>query len=236
VLDRAGAVLADRSGTDYELKLPQRAATLVVAGTGAPLVDADLAVAGLAGWHAGTTLAQVAADTYLGAASVVRTTSPDSLRGGRAAVSGMVRASDAVRGHGVVTTRFRGPAATLGVALETALSGDELMNGLVLGLEGAERARSGEEPAPPLIVVSGPRAYVLFALQGVSPDEPFAATVASDDRWTLGGCFAAASDADTVAARLANGGLDGLIAGLVASPLGASTATWIHERPGEAAA
>jgi hypothetical protein len=226
VLDRGGRVLADRGGDALTVPIPVGGHRILVAGLGSPDAAGKRRPSGLAGWHAGSPFAQLAANTYAGAGVVVTATSPDTTRAGQAASVAMVRAADAVAGRAVVATRFAAPVTTVVIALQTAAGIDEVLSGLVLGLEGARRADGVDvDPDPPSMVVSGARVYAAFA---VTPDGdgPVTVTVASDERWELAGAFGAAAPKDEVVRRVRHEGLDRLLAPLVASPLGQSTATW----------
>jgi hypothetical protein len=227
-LDRGGAVLAEQTADRFALELPRGTHTIGLVGIGRPDLRVDAPPAGLAGWHAGTSIAQVAGDTFLGPHCVIRTTSPATLRAGAAATCAIVRAADAVQGRGVVASEFRGAVRTVVVALETAAGIDELLTGVVLGLGGAMRTRgAGDRPVPPVGVASGPRAYVMFDVTADGGGAPVAVTAASDERWALAGTFAAAVTPAELRPRLEQRGLDGLLGGLVSTPQGRSEIRYV---------
>jgi hypothetical protein len=226
-LDRGGRVLADRSGPNVSLDLPVGAHRLVLAGLGATDRAAARRGSGMSGWHAGSPLVQATRDSYLAAGAVVNATSPDTTRAGQAVDAAIVRAADATAGRAVVATRFAAPVTTVVIALETSAEIDELLAGLVMGLDGAHRADGVEvDPDPPALIVSGARAYAIFAVAPDTESQAVTVTVASDERWQLAGVFAAPSPKDEVARGVRSEGLDRLIAPLVTSPLGRSTAKW----------
>ena len=143
--------------------MPRGAHRIAAAGLGVP--PASAAPSGLAGWHASTRLRQIADDVYLGPATVLRSTSPLTLRARRPVGTAVLPALVAVSGRGVVATRL--PRTTRSVAVVVQATGDidDTLAGLALGLEGAERRAVPEGPEPPRIVVSGTRAHGVFAIE-----------------------------------------------------------------------
>lgn len=224
-LDRAGAVLADQSEYGYQLEVPTGTDRLVVLGAG----SAGLAGAGMAGWHAGSLVAQVGPDTYLAHRSVITADASSTLRGRRRVDTALVPAAEAVAGFGTVVTRLPAGTRAVAVALEAEGALDSSLDGLVLGLAGAARAVDGEgRPLRPAVSVSGTRAIAVF---DVVPDPKAVAvrvTVASDERWLLAGVVGATGEgaAASLAGRLAMGGMAGVAGTLVGDPLGSSLVRW----------
>jgi hypothetical protein len=126
-IDRAGDVMSEEGGEELAFEVPVGAWRLALAGVGNPFQDPTFVPSGVSGWHAGMLIAQIAADTYLVPGAVLRTTSPETLRGTEPVTAAMVRAADAVRGRGVVSTRFPLPFASVVVAVESATAVDELL-------------------------------------------------------------------------------------------------------------
>ncbi len=219
VLDRAGEVLLDEAGPELSVGLPLGAHRVAVVGLG----GGDDPAAGLAGWHAASTLAQVTPDVYLAPGATIRATASRTVRARRAVGAALIRAGDAVAGSGTVATRLPGGLAAVILALDTDGAADAALDGLVLGLQGA--ARDGE----PLVVVAGERAYAVFPLavnrRRRRPD-PITVTVASDDRWLLAGVVGSAGTAAELAERVTAAGLSGLVAELVGGPFGSSIVSW----------
>ena len=225
VVDRGGEVLAEETAAKLELPLPRGAYRLAAAGLGVP-VSSEAGASGLAGWHAGTRLCQIADDVYLGPRTVVRSTSPLTLRGRRPVGAAVVPAPVAVGGRGVVSTRLPRGTRSVAIAIQTTEDIDDTLAGLVLGLEGAARRTAGGVPEPPRIVVSGSRAHGIFAIEPEPAAAALVITVASDERWQLAGVVGSAGEPSDLAADLTERGLGGLLADETLSPLGRSELRW----------
>ena len=172
---------------------------------------------GLAGWHAGTRLRQIADDVYLGPATVVYSTSPLTLRARRPVGAAVVPAAVAVSGYGVVATRLPTSRSVV-VVVQAADDLDHTLAGLALGLEGASRRAGPDGPEPPRIVVSGARAHGVFAIEPEEGADAVVVTVGSDERWQLAGVIGSAGDAAELAAEITERGLDGVLAADTLSP------------------
>jgi large repetitive protein len=225
VADRGGEVLADETGEELEVTVPRGAYRIAAAGLGVP-ASAAADPGGLAGWHAGTRLRQIADDVYLGPATVVRSTSPFTLRGRRPVGTAVVPAAVAVGGRGVVATRLAPTTQSIAVVVQATDDIDHTLTGLALGLDGAQRRGGTAGPEPPLIVVSGSRAHGVFAIEPEQAANAVVVTVASDERWQLAGIVGSAGDPAELAAELAERGLDGVLADETLSPLGLSQLRW----------
>jgi hypothetical protein len=218
-------VLADQAGDDLEVTVPMGAYRIAAAGLGVPAASAAGA-GGLAGWHAGTRLRQIADEVYLGPGTVVRSTSPFTLRGRRPVGTAVVPAAVAVGGRGVVATRLAPTTRSIAVVVQAGEDIDHTLSGLALGLDGAERRGGPGRPAPPQIVVSGSRAHGVFAIEPHPGADAVVVTVASDERWQLAGVVGSAGEPTELAAELTERGLDGVLADETLSPLGLSQLRW----------
>jgi hypothetical protein len=218
-LDRGGEVLLDRTGGELSVTVPLGTHRLVVAGLGAP-AGGD-ATSGLAGWHAASMVAQVTPDVYLAPASLIRAEASRTVRARRTVGAALVRAGEAVAGAGSVVTRLPGGLSAVLLALDTEGAVDAALDGLVLGLEGAERAGA------PLVVTAGDRVYAVFPLDPtVRRTDSITVTVGSDERWLLAGVVGSAGPARDLADRVVEGGLADRVAELVGGALGASVVRW----------
>jgi hypothetical protein len=219
-LDRAGEVLQDRTGRRLSLQVPLGAHRLVAAGLGG---TGDAPPSGLPGWHAGSTVAQVTPDVYLAAGAVIRAEASRTVRSRRTVGTALVPAGEAVAGTGTVVTRLPGGLSAVLLALDTDGAVDASLDGLVLGVEGANRA--GE----PLVVTAGDRVYAVFPLDPTAEGRaaPITVTVGSDDRWLLAGVVGSTGPPGDLAERVAADGLADRVAELVEGALGASVVRWI---------
>jgi large repetitive protein len=217
-LDSAGEVLLDRTGGELSVEVPLGAHRLVVAGLGAA---GDATASGLAGWHAATTVAQVTPDVYLAPACLIRAEASRTVRARRTVGAALVRAGEAVAGTGTVATRLPGGLTAVLLALDTEGAVDTSLDGLVLGLEGADRAGA------PLVVTAGDRVYAVFPLDPTARrSDSIAVTVGSDDRWLLSGVAGSIGPARDLADRVVAGGLADRVAELVDGALGSSVVRW----------
>jgi hypothetical protein len=225
IVDRGGDVLADETGDELEVTVPRGAYRIAAAGLGMPVASAANP-SGLAGWHSGTRLRQLADDVYLGPGTVVRATSALTLRARRPVGAAVVPATVAVNGRGIVSTRLAHTTRSVAVVLQATDDLDDTLSGLALGLDGAERRTGPEGPERPRIVLSGPRAHGVFAIEPEPDADAVVVTVASDERWQLSGIVGSAGEPAELAAELAELGLDGVLADETLSPLGTSELRW----------
>jgi len=215
-LDRSGQVLADVTGAELSLPVPLGAHRLVLAGLG----RSDPPAAGLPGWLASTTVAQVSADAYLAPGCVVRAEAVRTIRRRQAVGAALLRAGEAAAGSGTMTTRFAGGLSAVLVVLDTEGQVDAALDGLVLGVDGARRT------GDPLVVVAGERTYAVFPLDSSASRGGVTVAVGSDDRWLLAGVAGAAGAAAELAEQVAAGGAGALVAELVGGPTGSSVVAW----------
>ena len=219
VLDRGGDVLLDETGRELSARVPLGAHRVAVVGLG----NAEEPVAGLAGWHAAGTLAQLTPDVYLAPGAVVRAEASRTRRARRTVGAALVRAGEAVGGSGSVSTRLPGGLAAVLVALDVEGAVDAALDGLVLGVDGA--ARDGA----PLVVTAGERAYAVFPLavnRRKRRPGPITVTVGSDERWLPAAVVGSTGPSADLADRVAAGGIADLVAELVGGPLGQSVVAW----------
>jgi hypothetical protein len=218
--------LADVVGVRHALALPRGTGTIAAIGLGAP-GDHGLEPAGAAGWHAGTPLVEIAPGTFTAPGCVVTASAARTLRGRRKVATGVTGAARALAGADLVTTRLPAGTTTLVVALEASADADSALEGLVIGLDGAQR--TAEAPG---VVVSGGRAHGLFTLRPDPKSAAVTVTIASDPRWTPAGVVGATAPADALAADLVAHGLDALIGDEHVSAAGSSTLHFDEEETG----
>jgi hypothetical protein len=80
-----------------------------------------------------------------------------------------------------------------------------------------------------VLVVSGPRAHGVFAIEPELDADAVVVTVASDERWQLSGVVGSAGEPEELAAELADRGLEDLLCEATSSPLGRSELRWRQE-------
>jgi hypothetical protein len=227
ILDRAGRVMVDRTGDEYALDTPVGAHRIALLGAGRVQADKGGATAGLGGWQETTTLAAVAAGTYLGPHCVVTTD------GGRRPVrrsaearssATLLPAGAAVAGAEMIATRL--PAGTTSVAVildgvNEARCGDALARDLLLRVDGAE-----PDGRPPVVLATENR---LIAVYGVRPrrgGDAVTVHLATPTQWRVAGVVGGRLDPDALANQLETTDVSSLVAPLVASPTGISKAGW----------
>ncbi len=218
LLGHGGALLADRvigaapapaGGPEASIEVVQGVERIVAIGQG----DARDAAfdAGLAGWHAGTQLPYVGWATGIGPGCVVRA-SGEPLRLHRERVeAGWVSGAELARGVSTVTTTFAAaPAAVVIILDDPAAFGDPVAGRqLLLGLDGAERARDAAGAArPPVLLTMENRSILAYDIVP-ERDRPVVVTIASEAGWSLVGVMGSAHlNAAGAIALIAARGLD----------------------------
>jgi large repetitive protein len=232
VLDRAGAVLLDETGTALREELPRGTHRFVVAGLGT--IPDSAPDATLQGWHGGIRLVQVMPGVSVGDGTVIRSTPPATRRAGASVSEAVVRGSECVEGTGAVTTTVGRDVRTIVVVVEATGAPDPNLDGLTMGLDGAERvSRLDGSAEPPIVVIAGPRACGLFAVVPAEHTPLVDVTVVSDERWELGAVAASRGSVEDIRSLIIDRGIEGVIPELIRSPLGASTLNWVLSREEE---
>ena len=202
------------------LEVPVGTERIVAIGLGTPEVD-TVAAHGLSGWHAGMQLPYAGWSTAIGPGCVVRA------RGQRLALhrerqhAGWVGGAELARGTGTVATTFVDPVRMVLVVLDDpALAGDpSAARQLLLGLDGAVRARDATGDRPPVLLVMDNRSVLAYDIVA-DGDRPVVVTIASDDDWSLVGVMASTGiDARSAVASIGARGLDAVVAPFAATPV-----------------
>ncbi|GDY79366.1 hypothetical protein SAV31267_088510 [Streptomyces avermitilis] len=157
----------------------------------------------------------------------VSTAAPGSKRGLRPARVALVTGFDLVGRQGLTTTEL--PASTHSVVVVLSAAGPvKDTDGLLLGLDGAQRARGATEPTPPLAVEQGGQTVLLYPVtpQGGSP---VSVTTGHDERWRPSGVLGSAQPAERVARAILRYGLPALTGDLAGEGSGRSAVTWIGD-------
>ncbi|MFE9999693.1 DUF6603 domain-containing protein [Streptomyces avermitilis] len=227
-LDRAGAALVDSevAGT-AEVPVPRGTQLLALIGLGTTPTANRPRRAGLSGWHPGSFGAQVMPGTVLVPGARVSTAAPGAKRGLRPARVALVTGFDLVGRQGLTTTEL--PASTHSVVVVLSAAGPvKDTDGLLLGLDGAQRARGATEPTPPLAVEQGGQTLLLYPVtpQGGSP---VSVTTGHDERWRPSGVLGSAQPAERVARAILRYGLPALTGDLAGEGSSRSAVTWIGD-------
>jgi hypothetical protein len=227
-LDTVGAVTLDQtvapSAAGAPVQLPQRTERVVVLGGAGP-------VAGAAGWHGGTLLAQAGPRTLLGPGCVVVTAAGvSSRRAGTRVATGFVLAATAVDGYSIVTTTLPATATAVAVILENAPRvDDDRGDALDLGLAGASRAIAADGTTEPArIIVAGGRTIAVY---GITPDGtgPVQVTVASGEHLHLAGVIGGATGTAALTDALRRRDISVVLGELVAIRDGSAHLQWIPQ-------
>jgi len=227
VLDRASRVMVDRAGDKYALHTPVGAHRIALLGAGRVQAGNGGATAGLGGWQETTTLAAVAAGTYLGPHCVVTTD------GGRRRVrrsaearssATLLLAGAAVAGAEMIATRL--PAGTTSIAVildgvDEARCGDALARDLLLRIDGAE-----PDGRPPVVLATENRLTAVYGVRPRPGADAVTVHLARPEQWRVAGVVGGRLDRDALADQLESTDVSSLVAPLVASPTGISKAGW----------
>ena len=215
LLGHGGKVLADQivgsavadgaSGIEIVLGTER----IVAIGQGA--MEAWGTDAGLSGWHAGTQLHYAGWSTAVAPGCVVNSTGASLRRHSERLDAGWVSGAELAGGVSTVTTTFAQAPSTVVVVLDDpAAFGDMIsQRQLLLGLDGADRARdvSGQE-RPPVLLVMENRSVLAYDISP-EPGRPVVVTIASEQGWSLVGVMAAIQlDATATIAMISAQGLD----------------------------
>jgi hypothetical protein len=186
----------------------------------------------LAGWHAGSRLAQVGARTLVGAGCTIVTPSIATRRGGSRVATGFVVAADAISGFSIVTTRVPPDVNAVAVILElSARVGDDRGDVLELGLSGAHRVNGPDgRPQRPFVIAAGGRRISVFAVERDPGATQIEVTVASGEHVYLGGVIGARQGAAGLAESLSRRDLASLIGLLVEPGPGKARVRWLPQR------
>lgn len=225
MLDRAGDVLVDMTGSSLEVIVPPGTDRILLAALGP---DAVARSGGDAGWHTGAQLVQLSSDVYVGSDVIVRATSPETKRLRSVVTSAIVTGADAVTHADLVETRLPPRTTALIVGLENIGAVDDPLRDLALSLTGAQRVAVEGVSQGPKVVVSGNRMYAVFAIVPDPEVDVIVATVAAGPMWELIGVGGSAAPIEEVARVLSERGIDGTIPALVGYAGGSSTVTWRH--------
>ena len=167
--------------------------------------------AGLSGWHAGTQLHYAGWSTAVAPGCVVNSTGASLRRHRERLDAGWVSGAELAGGVTTVTTSFAQAPTTVVVVLDDpAAFGDRInQRQLLLGLDGADRARdlSGQE-RPPVLLVMENRSVLAYDISP-EPGRPVVVTIASEQGWSVVGVMAATRlDATAAIALISAQGLD----------------------------
>ncbi|MEU7576639.1 DUF6603 domain-containing protein [Streptomyces sp. NPDC041068] len=225
-LDRAGAALLDAEvAATTELPVPRGAHILALIGLGTTPAANRPRRAGLSGWHPSTFGAQVRPGTVLVPGARVNTHAPGAKRGLRPARVALVTGGELVGRQGLITTEL--PASTRCVVLVvSAAEPVKDTDGLLLGLDGAQRVRGATEPTPPLAVEQGGQSLLLYPVTPTGGTS-VSVTTGYDERWCPAGVLGSAQPAERVARAILRYGLPALAGDLAGEGSGQSAVTWI---------
>ena len=220
VLGHGGTLMVDTV-------VPSRATTDIVQGTeriiaigqGATDLDGDTA---LAGWHSGMQLPYAGWSTAVGPGCVVRSNGNRLRRHRERLDAGWVGGSELAAGVSTVTTTFSEAPTTVVIVLDDPAAFGNTIDGrqLLLGLDGARRARDARgREQPPVLLTMENRSVLAYDVIPTG-DRPVVVTIASEDGWSLVGVMGSARLTAAGAIALVSArGLDASIRPLAARSL-----------------
>jgi hypothetical protein len=223
VLGAGGVRLADeiigadaqRAGTRSAIELARGAERIIAVGS--VLATSD---AGLAGWYAGMQLPYVGWSSAVAPGCVVHSTiSALQLHRERVA-AGWISGAELAAGVSTVSTTFNEFVTTVVIVLDDPAAFGDPTSGrqLLLGLDGAMRARDAAGRERPPVLLSMENRNVLAYDIVCDRDKPVIVTIASEEGWSLVGVMgSAALDAAGAIALISARGLDAAIRPLAAT-------------------
>ncbi len=218
LLGFGGSVLADRllggkrspgGARKSSIEVVQGTERIAVMGQG----DARCAApnAGLLGWHAGMEMPYLGWSSALAPGCIVRS-SGESLGLHRERVeAGWVTGAELARGVSTITTTFAEAPKTVVVVLDDPAAFGDPVSGrrLLLGLDGADRARDAAGADHPPVLLEMENRSVLAYDVIPEGDKPVVVTIASELGWSLVGVMGSPSlDAAGAIALISSRGLD----------------------------
>ena len=204
MLGAGGGILADVTAESGVAMIPQGTERIAV---WAEPADLATAISGLAGWHAGQSLAYVGWSTCLCGGGSVYSEAGKLRRGPESFTTGWIAAKEFVADSRLVTTRFTKPAQALVVMLDEfsgAIADFSLsLRGAAIALDGL-----GEEIAP-VLLAQGTRRILVYALAPGQAD--FTVEILREGAVTVTGVMASAGSASVTAARLTETSAEALL-------------------------
>jgi hypothetical protein len=220
VLAHGGKVTADTiAGGGGTVDIVQGTERIIAIGQGVTDLDVDTA---LAGWHSGMQLPYAGWSTAVGPGCVVRSSGSRLRRHRERLDAGWVGGSELAAGVGTVTTSFSDAPTTVVIVLDDPAAFGNTVDGrqLLLGLDGATRARDARgREKPPVLLTMENRSVLAYDVIPTG-DRPVAVTIASEAGWSLVGVMASARlTAAGAIALISARGLDASIRPLAARSL-----------------
>jgi hypothetical protein len=217
MLGLGGEVLADRlvggvqaTGATGETTISVVQGTERIVALGQGDTRSTAFDAGLTGWHAGMQLPYVGWSSAIAPGCVVHS-SGEPLQLHRERIeAGWVAGAELARGVSTVTTTFAEAPSTVVIILDDPAAFGNDVNGrqLLLGLDGASRARTGGVERPPVLLAMENRSVLAYDIVR-DGNGPVVVTIASQEGWSLVGVMGAtALDATGAIALIAGRGLD----------------------------
>jgi hypothetical protein len=235
ILSHAGEVLLDAPGSPQGVEAPVGAERIAVLALGDAAATAD----GLFGWHSGQQVAYLGWSSAAGPGVVMRSEGA-SIRNTRQRFrAGWIAAADLVTGATLIVTRFAGPVHTIAILIDDPI-GSDAARGLSLGLEGADRATDAAgAPLAPTVAVAGNRSVLIYPIvppppaitTNLQPPRPVIVSIASQNNWHIAGVMGGNESVESVAARVAQKGPDGLLQPIVPASGGSVTFQWLPAPP-----
>ncbi len=206
------------------IEAPVGAERIVAIGLGdAPDDAAPDRIAGLAGWHAGLQMPYAGWSTAIGPGCVVHSLGERIASHRERLDAGWVGGAELARGVSTVTTTFAGaPRCVLVILDDPAAAGDPVAaRQLLMGLDGAARARDGGAERAPVLLSMDNRSVLAYDIVA-DGERPVTVSIASEADWSLVGVMASdETDAAGAIALVSARGLDAALRPLV--PASANT-------------
>lgn len=227
ILDRAGEVLADRTGDQYDMNTPVGAHRVVLLGVGRVGANNGASPGGLAGWQETTALARAAPGTFIGPRCVVIADGglrPDRRSAEARSSAALLPAGAAVAAAEMITTRLPGETTAVAVILDgvdEARCGDVLARELILRLDGA-----APDGRPPVLLATENRLIAIYGARPHRAADAVAVHLARPEHWRVAGLVGGPLERDALVTQLDSSDVSSLIGPLVATSIGISKAAW----------
>jgi hypothetical protein len=218
-----GAILSDVTKESGAELIPQGTERIAVWASPS---DPAATISGLAGWHAGQSLAYIGWSTCLCAGGSVYSEAAKMTRGPESFTTGWIAAKEFLADSRLVTTRFTNPAQTLVIMLDE-IAGEPA--DFSLSLRGAKIASdaTGDEKSP-ILLSQGARRLLVYAL--MPGDTGFTVEILREGAVAVAGVMASPALAATTAARLTEESAEALLDPPLANPGDGVTLRFVQGR------
>jgi large repetitive protein len=188
------------------------------------------AVPGLLGWHDAQNLPYLGWMTAMVSGGTLRAEGAPVRRNRQRFRAGWVPASELIADAPLIITRFAARIASVAVIIEDPTGAASTQN-LSLGLLGADRATDrSKKPLAPTLITVGHRSILVYAIRADEKVGAVQVTVAREEGWRVAGVLGSELDADALADRLTENGIERAVQPLAIAREGVVRLSWSTHR------